>query len=114
MGASPSLLSSLSPSFPPSLPPSLPSSLSSNLDQEQLQLAMALSASLHPQATPADLNSVGPGKRGRKANKRDFPPPKLLAISAAESKQRLAQRATDMLLEAQVWSGAVREGAPSH
>ena len=72
------------------------------VDQEELQVAMALSASLNPKTTSTDHCTIGSAKKRGKANKSDIPPPKLITVTAAESSQRLAQRASEMVLQAQV------------
>ena len=72
--------------------------------QEELQLAMALSGSLHQQTTPTDPAPMPQGKRGTRgrttrANERDLLPASVLATSPAESQKILAQRASDILQE---------------
>lgn len=69
--------------------------------QEELQLAMALSASLHPPHT-TQMDSP-PGKRSKRgkgrANERDILPSSMIMTSSAEAQKMMVQRASAILQE---------------
>lgn len=70
----------------------------SAIGQDELQLALALSASLQP--TPTDFPTGKRSKRGKsRANERDFLPTSMMTTSSAEAQKILAQKASAMLQE---------------
>ena len=90
------------------LPPAPPFPISprymDTVDDEQLQLGMALSASLHPDPSPPD--PFPPGKRGRRGkgkNNEGAPhPTRVITTSSTESQKILAQRANAIIQEVHV------------
>lgn len=76
-------------------------SYTADFGQEELQLAMALSASLHPpHTTPMDPPPGKRNKRGKgRANDRDFLPSSMIMTSSAEAQKIIAQKASAMLQE---------------